>query len=211
MQRNLKLIGHIVICGIALVYATTTLAVNRGCDLKKACDHMEYCAFKKQNWTNGGGPGALIRAMEGGDGNQAATLTGICQGLNGTKDSWIADGSCTGDQFATMTHVALSHDCGPRYDPQNTGTQPDGISAVQWCAANNNSPADAMAKLATMPNGKIRENASAAALIKLARQKAKEGRDNEAIQWAELCQWHNEAEQNAIERDRDAVLRYLRQ
>jgi hypothetical protein len=48
-------------------------------------------------------------------------------------------------------------------------------------------------------------------LIKTARQKAKEGKDDEAIRWAALCNFPDPKEQDAIKRDRSAVLQYLKQ
>jgi hypothetical protein len=44
----------------------------------------------------------------------------------------------------------------------------------------------------------------------MARQKAKEGKDDEAIQWAALCNFEK-GEQEAIKRDRASVLHYLKQ
>jgi hypothetical protein len=124
MGKKISTIEQILVLGILLIFNTTARAVNHGCNLMNACEHMRYCAYTKLNWTDGGGPGALLRAMNGGDGNGAATLTGICQGLNGTGDSWIADGSCSGDELATMTHVALQNDCGRYAKPGTTPSAP---------------------------------------------------------------------------------------
>ena len=52
---------------------------------------------------------------------------------------------------------------------------------------------------------------TAAALIKMARQKAKEGKDAEAIQWAALCNFFDATEQAAIKKDSVQVLQYLKQ
>jgi hypothetical protein len=45
----------------------------------------------------------------------------------------------------------------------------------------------------------------------MARQKAREGKDDEAIQWAALCNFVDPSEQEAIKRDRTSVLQYLKQ
>jgi hypothetical protein len=62
-----------------------------------------------------------------------------------------------------------------------------------------------------MPNGEPRGSDTAAALIKMARQKAKEGKDAEASQWAALCNFFEPGEQAAIRRDSASVLQYLKQ
>ena len=67
-----------------------------------------------------------------------------------------------------------------------TVSRADGVSAVKSCEADNERPEDT-ARLTIMPNGESRGSDTAAALIKMARQKAKEGKDAEAIQWAALC------------------------
>ncbi len=67
-----------------------------------------------------------------------------------------------------------------------TVSRADGVSAVKACEADNERPEDT-ARLTIMPNGESRGSDTAAALIKMARQKAKEGKDTEAIQWAALC------------------------
>jgi hypothetical protein len=85
----------------------------------------------------------------------------------------------------------------------------DGVSVVKECESNTSSPEDTQ-KLSILPNGETRGSDTAATLIKMARQKAKEGKDTEAIQWAALCQFE-EAQQAAIKRDSGAVLQYLRQ
>ena len=51
----------------------------------------------------------------------------------------------------------------------------DGLSAVKACEADNERPDDT-ARLTIMPNGESRGSDTAAALIKTARQKAKEAR-----------------------------------
>jgi len=58
------------------------------------------------------------------------------------------------------------------------GCRADGVSAVKSCEADNEPPED-IARLTLMPSGEPRGSASAAALIKIARQKAKEGKDAE--------------------------------
>ena len=86
----------------------------------------------------------------------------------------------------------------------------DGLSAVKACEADNESPED-IARLTILPHGETRGSDTAATLIKMARQKAKEGKDAEAIQWAALCNFSERSEQEAIKRDRAAVLQYLKQ
>jgi hypothetical protein len=85
----------------------------------------------------------------------------------------------------------------------------DGLSAVKSCE-NDHSPPEDAARFAILPNGDSRGSDTAATLIKMARQKAKEGKDAEALQWAVLCQY-DASEQAAIKRDSAAVLSYLKQ
>jgi hypothetical protein len=86
----------------------------------------------------------------------------------------------------------------------------DGVSAVKNCESDSSPPED-VARLTIMPNGEGRGSDSAAALINMARQKAKEGKDAEAIQWAALCNFVDPTEQAAIKNDSVAVLQYLKQ
>jgi hypothetical protein len=90
-----------------------------------------------------------------------------------------------------------------------TMSQADGLSAVKACEADNDPPEE-MARLTIMPNGEPRGSDTAAALIKTARQKAKEGKDAEAIQWPALCNFFERNEQEAIKSDRVLVLQYLK-
>ena len=85
----------------------------------------------------------------------------------------------------------------------------DGLSAVKSCE-NNNDPPEDIAKLSILPNGETRGSDTAAVLIRTARQKAREGKDAEAIRWAALCVF-DQSEQEAIKRDSTAVLQYLKQ
>ena len=85
----------------------------------------------------------------------------------------------------------------------------DGVSAVKSCENDNSRPEDT-ARLAILPNGESRGSDTAATLIGIARQKAKEGKDAEAMRWAVLCQFEA-SEQEAIKRDSAAVLQYLKQ
>src|SRR6188472_4030142 len=80
----------------------------------------------------------------------------------------------------------------------------DGLSAVKSCETDS-SPPEEIARLAILPNGESRGSDTAATLIKMAKQKAKEGKDVEALQWAMLCQF-DKKEQKAIKRDSAAVL-----
>jgi hypothetical protein len=84
----------------------------------------------------------------------------------------------------------------------------DGLSAVKSCESDENPPEET-ARLTILPNGESRGSDTAAALIRMARQKAKEGKDDEAIRWAVLCQFEAK-EQDAIRQDRTAVLQYLK-
>jgi hypothetical protein len=59
----------------------------------------------------------------------------------------------------------------------------DGVSAVKSCETDNSPPED-IARLAILPNGESRGSDTAATLITMAKQKAKEGKDIEALQWA---------------------------
>ena len=85
----------------------------------------------------------------------------------------------------------------------------DGVSAVKSCENDNSRPEDAQ-RLVILPNGESRGSDTAATLVGTARQKAKEGKDVEAIQWVVLCQFEAR-EQEAIKRDSAAVLQYLKQ
>jgi hypothetical protein len=86
----------------------------------------------------------------------------------------------------------------------------DGVTAVKSCEADNDPPEDT-ARLTIMPNGEPRGSDTAATLIKMARQKAREGKDAEAIQWAALCNFFDPREQEAIKSDSAMVLQYLKQ
>ena len=85
----------------------------------------------------------------------------------------------------------------------------DGLSAVKSCETDSSPPED-FARLTILPNGESRGSDTAATLIQMARQKAKEGKDDEAIRWAVLCKLEAE-EQDFIRRDSAAVLQYLKQ
>ena len=85
----------------------------------------------------------------------------------------------------------------------------DGVSAVKACESDT-SPPEEVARLAILPNGQSRGSDTAAALIRMAKQKAKEGNDAEAIQWAALCNFDDPREQDAIKRDSVSVLEYLK-
>jgi hypothetical protein len=86
----------------------------------------------------------------------------------------------------------------------------DGVSAVKSCE-NDNEPPNDVARLTLLPNGESRGSDTAAALIRAAREKAKAGRDDEAMQWAALCNFADPREQEAMKRDRTSVLQYLKQ
>ncbi len=76
-------------------------------------------------------------------------------------------------------------------------TRADGVAEVISCEADSSPPE---------PRG----SDTAARLIQMARQKAKEGKDDEAIRWALLCKL-DVKDQDAIKRDSAAVLQYLKQ
>ena len=92
----------------------------------------------------------------------------------------------------------------------STGLRADGVSAVKSCEVDTDRPEDT-ARLTILPNGETRGSDTAATLIKMARQKAKEGKDAEAIRWAALCNFFDPKEQEAINRDSALVLQYLKQ
>ncbi|WP_157100722.1 hypothetical protein [Rhodoplanes sp. Z2-YC6860] len=85
----------------------------------------------------------------------------------------------------------------------------DGLSAVKECETDTSAPED-FQRLTIMPNGESRGSDSAAALVRTAKQKAKEGKDAEAIQWAALCPFEK-SDQDSVKRDSPAVLQYLKQ
>ena len=85
----------------------------------------------------------------------------------------------------------------------------DGVSAVKECEADSSAPED-FQRLTIMPNGQGRGSDSAAALIRTAKQKAREGKDAEAVEWAALC-GSEKSDQDAIKRDSAAVLQFLKQ
>jgi hypothetical protein len=91
----------------------------------------------------------------------------------------------------------------------STGSRADGVSAVKACE-DDTSPPEEIARLTILPNGQSRGSDTAAALIRIAKQKAKEGKDAEAIQWAALCNFFEPGEQEAIRRDGASVLQYLK-
>jgi hypothetical protein len=91
----------------------------------------------------------------------------------------------------------------------STGTRADGVSAVKACE-DDTAPPEEIARLTILPNGQSRGSDTAAALIRTAKLKAKEGRDAEAIQWAALCNFFEPSEQEAIKRDSASVLEYLK-
>ena len=92
----------------------------------------------------------------------------------------------------------------------STGAWADGVSAVKTCEGDTDPPEE-VARLTLMPNGEPRGSDTAATIVKVARQKAKEGKDAEAIQWAALCNYFEPKEQEAIRRDSSDVLKYLKQ
>lgn len=86
----------------------------------------------------------------------------------------------------------------------------EGLNNAKWCETQTGAPADARAMAATAPDGKLRGTRSAAVLIAEARNAARSGRDDEAMAWARLCQWHSQHNQQSIDADRAAVLAWLK-
>jgi hypothetical protein len=84
------------------------------------------------------------------------------------------------------------------------------LDNVIWCEQHPEAPARAAAYLAMAPDGQKRMQRSAAELIKRAREAANACRDDEAIEWVALCQWHNPGAQKDVRENRVAVLGYLR-
>jgi hypothetical protein len=85
----------------------------------------------------------------------------------------------------------------------------DGLSAIKACEADNSPPEDYQ-RLSILPNGETRGSDTAATLVKNARQKAKEGKDDEALRLAALCQAQRK-DQDAVKADGAVVLRYLKE
>jgi hypothetical protein len=85
----------------------------------------------------------------------------------------------------------------------------DGVSAVKECESDTGRPEEVQ-RLSILPNGETRGSDTSATLIKMARQKAKEGKDAEAILWAALCPYEA-SDQETIKRESGAVLQYLKQ
>jgi hypothetical protein len=92
----------------------------------------------------------------------------------------------------------------------STGARADGVAVVKACEADTSPPEDT-ARLTILPNGDTRGSDTAATLIRMARQKAKEGKDDEAIRWAALCNFGDASAQAEVKRDSALVLQYLRQ
>lgn len=85
----------------------------------------------------------------------------------------------------------------------------DGVSAIKECETDTSAPED-FQRLTIMPNGQSRGSDTAAALVRTAKQKAKEGKDAEAVQWAALCPYET-ADQDEVRSDSAAVLQFLKQ
>jgi hypothetical protein len=85
-----------------------------------------------------------------------------------------------------------------------------GVDNVKWCEGQTNAPTRTPDMLRIAPDGRPRGTRSAGVLIIEARNAARAGRDDEAIEWAVLCQSHNESAANSIRAERTAVLAYLR-
>jgi hypothetical protein len=92
----------------------------------------------------------------------------------------------------------------------STGARADGVAVVKACEADTSPPEDT-ARLTILPNGDTRGSDTAATLVRMARQKAKEGKDAEAIQWAALCNFGDASAQAEVKRDSALVLQYLKQ
>ena len=69
--------------------------------------------------------------------------------------------------------------------------------------------ADEAATEVATPDGK-RGDRTAFQLIRAARAAARAGRDDDAIAFIKVCQWHNQESYEDIDRDRAVILEYLR-
>ena len=84
-----------------------------------------------------------------------------------------------------------------------------GLHSVQWCLGDPYKPWDPAAHEVDTPHGK-RGTLTAFQLVRKARSAAREGRDDDAIAYIKACQWHNQETYEDIDRDRAAILEYLR-
>jgi hypothetical protein len=84
-----------------------------------------------------------------------------------------------------------------------------GLHFVYWCQGDPYKPWDPAAREVETPGGK-RGTLTANQLVRKARWAAREGRDDDAIAYIKACQWHNQESYKDIDRDRAAILEYLR-
>ena len=90
-----------------------------------------------------------------------------------------------------------------------TGPALAGVGHVQWCEAHSEPAPEGPWLLAEGPDGSLRGIRSPAELVRRAKDEAR--RDPKAaIEWAKSCRWGNRAASDEIDRDREAVLDYLR-
>ena len=90
-----------------------------------------------------------------------------------------------------------------------SGRAESGLHFVKWCQGDPYKPWVAAAREVETPSGK-RGTLTANQLVRKARSAAREGRDDDAIAYIKVCQWHNQGSYGDIDRDREAILEYLR-
>lgn len=85
-----------------------------------------------------------------------------------------------------------------------------GIHHAEWCNFDPYKPFVEAAREVATPDGK-RGQRTGHQLMRAARAAARSGRDDDAIAFVLVCQWHNESARKDVKRDRDAVLKYLKE
>ncbi|MCJ2103821.1 hypothetical protein MKK70_00180 [Methylobacterium sp. E-041] len=83
------------------------------------------------------------------------------------------------------------------------------IDDLNFCKNDKDPPASLKAVAAKGPDGEMRGMASAADLYQRAVGAAKAGKDEIAIDWIVLCQWHNPPVQAEIRLNKEQVLGIL--
>ncbi|UIN38464.1 hypothetical protein [Methylobacterium oryzae] len=84
------------------------------------------------------------------------------------------------------------------------------IDDLSFCKNDKDPPASLKAIAAKGPDGEMRGMASAADLYQRAVGAAKAGKDEIAISWIVLCQWHNPSVQADIKLNREQILSILK-
>ena len=106
--------------------------------------------------------------------------------------------------FAALILVALAAE-----GAIDSARAESGLHYVQWCYGDPYKPWDEAAKEVATPDGK-RGDRTAFQLVRAARAAARAGRDDDAIAFIKVCQWHNQESYEDIDRDRAVILEYLR-